>query len=64
MFNEEEKDVASSTINKRFTVSESEVQKILSTPSTKLPTNTTFNDLQLTKEERIAHASTILNSRK
>ena len=51
-------------LTNRFVLNEHEIAQILDTPSKKIKQSNTFNDLQLTKEERIAHASSILKSNK
>ncbi len=51
-------------LTKKFVFNEDEIAQILNTPRKKFKQSNTFNDLQLTKEERIAHASSILKSNK
>ncbi|WP_230129808.1 hypothetical protein [Bacillus sp. CECT 9360] len=48
----------------RFTLNEDEVDKIIATPRTKIPEVNVFNDIMLSKKERIAHAANILKRRK
>ncbi|MDQ0221433.1 hypothetical protein [Peribacillus cavernae] len=56
--------MAASTLYDTFSINESDAQKIISTPKTKLPESNTFNDLKLKTPDRISHAAKILNSRK
>ena len=51
-------------LTKRFVLNEHEIAQILDTTSKNIKQSNTFNDLQLTKGERIAHASSILKSNK
>ena len=51
-------------LTKKFVLNEDEIAQILNTPSKKIKQCNTFNDLQLTKRERIAHASSILKLNK
>ncbi|WP_142383385.1 hypothetical protein [Bacillus sp. V3-13] len=56
--------MATSTLYERFTLNESEVKQIISTPRTQITEINVFNDVKLTKEERVAHSANILKSRK
>jgi hypothetical protein len=60
----EEVEMATETINNRFTLNEEESKKIIASPRTKIKESNVLNDIKLNKSERIANASRILNSRK
>lgn len=60
----EEKEMATEVLEQYFTLNEEEANKILKTPRTIIKENNIFNDIHLTKKERIAHAANILSSRK
>lgn len=57
-------EMATETIFQRFTLDENESRKILSTPRTRINETNVFNDIKLSKKERMANAKRILNSRK
>ncbi|WP_197280087.1 hypothetical protein [Bacillus sp. FJAT-27251] len=56
--------MATSTIFDPYTLTESDVQKLLKTPRTKIPETNLFNDIKLSNKDRIRHAESILKSRK
>jgi hypothetical protein len=62
--NREEKDMATETLKRNYTLNEHEAQKILSTPRTIIKQSNVFNDIHLSKKERVAYAKNILKSRK
>lgn len=62
--NEEEKDMATKALDTNFTLNESEAIEILRAPRRTIKESTIFNDLKLSREEKVKHASKILNSRK
>lgn len=64
MCEEEEMDMATTAITGKFVLNEDEVTQILETPRKKIRQTNAFNDLNLTKDERIAHAANILKSNK
>jgi len=66
--NDNKEDVEMATITDtmydRFTLNEEEVDRIIATPRTEIPEVNVFNDIMLSKKERIAHAANILKKRK
>ncbi|MDW0113122.1 hypothetical protein QT711_07980 [Sporosarcina saromensis] len=56
--------MATETIFQRFTLDEEASRKIITTPRTQIRHTNTFNDIKLTKSERIANVAKILNYRK
>jgi hypothetical protein len=64
MSNREDFEMATETIYERFTLNEEDSRKIISSPRTKIKESNVLNDIKLTREERLANAARILNSRK
>jgi hypothetical protein len=62
--NEEEKKLATHALDTTYTLNEREAKKILETPRKRISESNIFNDLKLSRTERIQHAANILNSRK
>lgn len=60
----EEKDLSTAVLNEAFILNESDIEKILSTPSKKLPETNALHDVTLSQEERIKNAKSILASRR
>ena len=60
----EEQEMATETLCKHYTINEEEANLILNTKPIKIKESGIFNDLNLSKRERLAHAASILNSRK
>ncbi|MFK4388807.1 hypothetical protein ABH916_000735 [Peribacillus frigoritolerans] len=56
--------MATTTMDERFTLNEKELDQIIATPRTVIPEVNVFNDIMLSKKERIAHAANILKRRK
>jgi hypothetical protein len=61
---EEGKDMATKAFATDLTLNESEAVKILKTPRRSIKETDVFNDINLSHEEKIKHATNILNSRK
>ena len=64
MGNREDFEMATETIYERFTLNEEDSRKIISSPRIKIKESNVLNDIKLTREERLANAARILNSRK
>lgn len=64
MCNKEDIEMASEIIYRPFSLNEEACKKMISSSRTKIKESNVFNDLNLNKSERIAHAARILNSRK
>lgn len=60
----DEKDMATETILKPFYLDEEMAKKIISAPRTVIKESGVYNDLKVSKSERLANAKRILNSRK
>jgi hypothetical protein len=60
----EEKDMATKALDTNFTLNESEAMEIIRAPRRMIKESKIFNDIKLSRDEKIKHASNILNSRK
>lgn len=61
---QEGKEMATSTLYKKFSLNEEEVQKLISTPIKTIKESYIFNDIELNEKDRVAHATKIMASRK
>ena len=61
---EDEKDMATKTLDTKFTLNESEAMEILKTSRRVIKESNIFNDIKLSRTEKVKHASDILESRK
>jgi len=62
--NKEEDDMATFTLDATYTLNESEAKMIAETPRRKVVETGIFNDLDLSKSDRIKRAASILDSRR
>ncbi|MBY6087016.1 hypothetical protein ABEP42_27130 [Priestia megaterium] len=56
--------MSTAVLNEAFILNESDIEKILSTPSKKLPETKALHDINLSHDERIKNAKSILASRR
>ncbi|MBN8208927.1 hypothetical protein JI666_09235 [Bacillus sp. NTK071] len=56
--------MATIAITRKFVLNEEEVTQILATPRKEIRQTNAFNDLNLSKDERVTHAANILKSNK
>lgn len=61
---QEGKEMATSTLYKKFSLNEEDVQKLISTPIKTIKESNVFNDIKLNEKDRVAHATKIMASRK
>lgn len=60
----EEDELATQVLETQYTLNEQEAIQILETPLKSITETNVFNDINLSRADRIKHAANILNSRK